>query len=158
MHAEQLAEVQRQLAALQVRQQSEVNKLVSSWQEQDKTFRGRIEGVIRVEEEKLRAKLEAERKAREEAEKKRKEEEERRKAEEEVKRKEEEQAQRQREVEAAAKHQEEEKDRLRREKLDAEEQGRAQLGMSLAEEDWVHARETLKVNLLLLTAYRDTNA
>lgn len=144
MHAEQLAEVQRQLAALQVRQQSEVNKLVSSWQEQDKTFRGRIEGVIRVEEEKLRAKLEAERKAREEAEKKRKEEEERRKAEEEVKRKEEEQAQRQREVEAAAKHQEEEKDRLRREKLDAEEQGRAQLGMSLAEEDWVHARETLK--------------
>ncbi|KAG2082364.1 GLE1-like protein-domain-containing protein [Suillus cothurnatus] len=144
MHAEQLAEVQRQLAALQVRQQSEVNKLVSSWQEQDKTFRGRIEGVIRVEEEKLRAKLEAERKAREEAEKKRKEEEERRKAEEEAKRKEEEQAQRQREVEAAAKHQEEEKDRLRREKLDAEEQGRAQLGMSLAEEDWVHARETLK--------------
>ncbi|KAG1856347.1 GLE1-like protein-domain-containing protein [Suillus subalutaceus] len=144
MHAAQLAEVQKQLATLQVRQQVEVNKLVSSWQEQDKTFRGRIEGVIRVEEEKLRAKLEAERKAREEAEKKRKEEEERRKVEEEVKRKEEEQAQRQRETEAAAKHQEEEKERLRRDKLDAEEQGRAQLGMSLAEEDWVHARETLK--------------
>ncbi|KAG1813684.1 GLE1-like protein-domain-containing protein [Suillus subaureus] len=144
MHAAQLAEVQKQLAALQVRQQAEVNRLVSSWQEQDKTFHGRIEGVIRVEEERLRAKLEAERKAREEVEKKRKEEEERRKVEEEVKRKEEEQAQRQREAEAAAKHQEEEKERLRREKLDAEEQGRAQLGMSLAEEDWVHARETLK--------------
>ncbi|KAG2030219.1 GLE1-like protein-domain-containing protein [Suillus americanus] len=144
MHTAQLAEVQKQLATLQVRQQVEVNKLVSSWQEQDKTFRGRIEGVIRVEEEKLRAKLEAERKTREEAERKRKEEEERRKVEEEVKRKEEEQAQRQREAEAAAKHQEEEKERLRRDKLDAEEQGRAQLGMSLAEEDWVHARETLK--------------
>ncbi|KAG2047391.1 hypothetical protein BDR06DRAFT_963970 [Suillus hirtellus] len=144
MHAQQLVEVQKQLAALQVRQQTEVNKLVSSWQEQDKTFRNRIEGVIRVEEEKLRAKLEAERKAREEAERKRKEEEEKRKVEEQAKRKEEEQAQRQREAEAAAKHQEEEKERLRREKLDAEEQGRAQLGMSLAEEDWVHARETLK--------------
>ncbi|KAG2072109.1 hypothetical protein BDR04DRAFT_1134738 [Suillus decipiens] len=144
MHAEQLAEVQKQLAALQMRQQADVNKLISSWQEQDKTFRGRIESVIRVEEEKLRAKIEAERKAREEAERKQKEEEERRKVEEEVKRKEEEQAQRKREAEAAAKHQEEEKDRLRREKLDAEEQGRAQLGMTLAEEDWVHARETLK--------------
>ncbi|KAG1786952.1 GLE1-like protein-domain-containing protein [Suillus plorans] len=144
MHAQQLVEVQKQLAALQVRQQTEVNKLVSSWQEQDKTFRNRIEGVIRVEEEKLRAKLEAERKAREEAERKRKEEEEKRKVEEQAKRKEEEQAQRQREAEAAAKHQEQEKERLRREKLDAEEQGRAQLGMSLAEEDWVHARETLK--------------
>ncbi|KAG1853314.1 GLE1-like protein-domain-containing protein [Suillus tomentosus] len=144
MHAQQLVEVQKQLAALQVRQQTEVNKLVSSWQEQEKTFRNRIEGVIRVEEEKLRAKLEAERKAREEAERKRKEEEEKRKVEEQAKRKEEEQAQRQREAEAAAKHQEEEKERLRREKLDAEEQGRAQLGMSLAEEDWVHARETLK--------------
>lgn len=144
MHAQQLAEVQKQLAALQVRQQADVNKLVSSWQEQDKTFRGRIEGVIRVEEEKLRAKLEAERKAREEAERKRKEEEEKRKLEEEVKRKEEEQAQKQREAEAAAKRQEEEKERLRREKLDADEQGRAQLGMTLAEEDWVHARETLK--------------
>lgn len=157
MHAQQLVEVQKQLAALQVRQQMEVNKLVSSWQEQDKTFRNRIEGVISVEEEKLRAKLEAERKAREEAERKRKEEEEKRKVEEQAKRKEEEQAQRQREAEAAAKHQEDEKERLRREKLDAEEQGRAQLGMSLAEEDWVHARETLKVNLLLLTTYCDTN-
>ncbi|KAG1723170.1 uncharacterized protein EDB91DRAFT_180935 [Suillus paluster] len=50
----------------------------------------------------------------------------------------------QRVAEAAAKRQEEEKERLRREKLDAEERGRAQLGMSLAEEDWVYARETLK--------------
>lgn len=144
MHAEQLAEVQKQLAALQMRQQADVNKLINSWQEQDKTFRGRIESVIRVEEEKLRAKIEAERKAREEAERKQKEEEERRKVEEEVKRKEEEQAQRKREEEAAAKRQEDEKERLRREKLDADEQGRAQLGMTLAEEDWVHARETLK--------------
>lgn len=144
MHAQQLAEVQKQLAALQVRQQADVNKLVNSWQEQDKTLRGRIEGVIRVEEEKLRIKLEAERKVREEAERKRKEEEEKLKIEEEAKRREEEQAQKQREAAAAAKLQEEEKERLRREKLDAEEQGRAQLGMSLAEEDWVHARETLK--------------
>ncbi|KAG2151589.1 GLE1-like protein-domain-containing protein [Suillus bovinus] len=144
MHAQQLAEVQKQLAAMQVRQQAEANKLVSNWQEQDKTFRSRIEGVIRVEEAKLHAKLEAEREAREEAERKRKEEEEERKVEELAKRKEEERAQRQREAEAAARHQEEEKERLRREKLDAEEQGRAQLGMSLAEEDWVHARETLK--------------
>jgi nucleoporin GLE1 len=157
MHAQQLAEVQKQLAALQVRQQADVNKLVNSWQEQDKTLRGRIEGVIRVEEEKLRIKLEAERKVREEAERKRKEEEEKRKVEEEAKRKEEEQAQKQREAAAAAKLQEEEKERLRREKLDAEEQGRAQLGMSLAEEDWVHARETLKVNLRLMTASRYTN-
>ncbi|OJA12961.1 hypothetical protein AZE42_04710 [Rhizopogon vesiculosus] len=144
IHAQQVAEVQSQLAALHVRQQADVNTLVSSWQEQDKKFRDRIEGVIRVEEEKLRVKLEAERKAREEAERKRKEEEERRKAEEEKKRLEEEKAQKQREAEAAAKRKDEERERLRREKLDAEEQGRVQLGMSLAEEDWVHARETLK--------------
>ncbi|KAG1726623.1 GLE1-like protein-domain-containing protein [Suillus paluster] len=143
-HAQQVAEVQKQLAALQVRQQADVNTLVNSWKEQDKKFRDRIEGVIRVEEERLRARLEAERRAREEVERKRKEEEERRKVEEETKRLEEERAQRQREAEAAAKRQEEEKERLRREKLDAEEQGRAQLGMSLAEEDWVYARETLK--------------
>ncbi|KAG0702653.1 GLE1-like protein-domain-containing protein [Suillus ampliporus] len=143
-HAQQVAEVQKQLAAMQVRQQTDVNTLISSWKEQDKKYRDRIEGVIRVEEDRLRARLEAERRAREEAERKRKEEEERRKVEEEMKRLEEEKAQRQREADAAAKLQEEEKERLRREKLDAEEQGRAQLGMSLAEEDWVHARETLK--------------
>ncbi|KAG1725501.1 GLE1-like protein-domain-containing protein [Suillus paluster] len=103
----------------------DVNTLVNGWKEQDKKFRDRIEGVIR-------------------AERKWKEEEERRKVEEETKRLEEEKAQRQREAEAPAKRQEEEKERLRREKLDAEEQGRAQLGMSLAEEDRVYARETLK--------------
>lgn len=143
VHAQQVAEVQKQLAALKIRQQADVSTLVSSWQGQDKKFRDRIEGVIRLEEEKLRVKLEAERKAREEAERKRREEEERRKAEEEKKRLEE-------EAEAAAKRENEERERLRREKLDAEEQGRMQLGMSMAEEDWVHARETLKVNILPL--------
>ena len=150
-HAQQVAEVQNQLAALQIRQQADVNTLVSRWREQDKNFRDRIEGVIRLEEEKLRLKLEAERKAQEEAERKRKEEEERRKVEEERKRLEEEKAQKQREAEAAAKREDEERERLQREKLDAEEQGRMQLGMSLAEEDWVHARETLKVKPLPLS-------
>ncbi|KAG1894342.1 uncharacterized protein F5891DRAFT_1062975 [Suillus fuscotomentosus] len=146
MHAQQLVEVQKQLAALQVRQQTEVNKLVSSWQEQDKTFRNRIEGVIRVEEEKLRAKLEAERKAREEAERKRKEEEEKRKVEEQAKRKEEEQAQRQREAEAAAKHQEEEKERLRRQKLDAEEAGQGTTGDVISRRGLAGPMKTVKGN------------
>lgn len=150
--------MQKQLAALQVRQQADVNMLVSSWQEQDKRFRDRIEGVIRLEEEKLRVKLEAERKAREEVERKRKEEEEKRKVEEEKNRLEEEKAQKQREAEAAAKREDEERERLRRQKLDAEEQERMQLGMSLAVEDWVHARETLKVKLLPIGARCSTDA
>jgi len=147
MHSQQVAEVQKQLAALQVRQQADMNVLVSSWQEQNKKFHDRVESVIRLEEERLRVKLEAERKAREEAERKRKEEEDRRKAEEEKRRLEEE---KKREAEATAKREIEERERLRREKLDAEERGRVHLGMSLAEEDWVHAREVLLVKHLPL--------
>ncbi|KAH7890468.1 GLE1-like protein-domain-containing protein [Phlebopus sp. FC_14] len=142
--AEQMAEVQRALSALKVQQQAENNRLTALWKEQDRVRRERIEGVIRSEEQKHRLKLEAERKLKEEEERRRKEEEQRRKAEEERKRQEEEQKRRQKEAEEAEKREKEELERQRRAKLEAEEQSRQLLGMTLAEEDWVHAREALK--------------
>ncbi|KIJ62284.1 hypothetical protein HYDPIDRAFT_114777 [Hydnomerulius pinastri MD-312] len=143
-HDQQMAEVQRLLSTLKLKHQTDINQMKTRWNEQDKRQRDRIEGVIRHEEEKLRIRLEAERKKREEEERKRKEEEERRRAEEEIKRQEDEQRRKQKEAEEAEKRAKEEVERGKRAKLDAEEQGRNRLGMTLAEEDWINARETLK--------------
>ncbi|KAH7915537.1 GLE1-like protein-domain-containing protein [Hygrophoropsis aurantiaca] len=144
VHAQQLAEVQKQMATLQLQQQEGIRRLTEVWKEQDRKQRDRIENTIKLEEDKLRARLEAERKAREEEEAKRRAEEERRRIEEEAKRAEEEAKKRQKEADEAQKRQEEERERQRQERLKAEEQGRNQVGMTFAEEDWIQARETLK--------------
>ncbi|KAH7926574.1 hypothetical protein BV22DRAFT_1118778 [Leucogyrophana mollusca] len=144
VHAQQVAEVQKHLADIQMRQQEGIRRLTEMWKEQDKKQRDRIEAIIKLEEDKLRAKLEAERKAREEEEARRRAEEKLRKDEEEKKRVEEEQRRKQKEAEEEDKRQEEERERQRQDRLKAEEEGRNQVGMTFAEEDWVHARETLK--------------
>lgn len=148
-HNQQIAEVQKLLSALNLKQQSELNQLRIQWGEQDKAQQERIERVIRLEEENHRKKLEAERKKQEEEERLRKLEEEKRLAEEEKKRQEEEQRQRQKEAEEAAQRARDEAEREKRASLAAAEKGRNALGMTLPEEDWARARQTLKVSSTL---------
>jgi len=145
-HDQQMAEVQKLLSALKLKQQSELNRLGKQWSEQDKVQHERIEQVIRLEEENHRRKLEAERKKREEEERQKKLEEERRLAEEEKKRQEEEQRRKQKEVEEAAQRAKDEAEREKRASLAAAEKRRNALGITSPEEDWVHARHTLKVS------------
>lgn len=145
-HDQQMAEVQKLLSALKLKQQSEMIRLSKQWSEQDKVQHERIERVIRLEEENHRAKLEAERKKREEEERQRKLEEERRLAEEEKKRQEEAQRRKQKEAEEAAQRAKDEAEREKRASQAAAEKRRNALGITSSEEDWVHARHTLKVS------------
>ncbi|KAI9566073.1 GLE1-like protein-domain-containing protein [Boletus coccyginus] len=143
-HDQQMAEVQKLLSALKLKQQSEMIRLSKQWSEQDKVQHERIERVIRLEEENHRTKLEAERKKCEEEERQRKLEEERRLAEEEKKRQEEEQRRKQKEAEEAAQRAKDEAEREKRASQAAAEKRRNALGITSSEEDWVHARHTLK--------------
>lgn len=145
-HDQQLTEVQKLLSALKLKQQSELNQLRVQWNEQDRVQQERIERVICIEEENHRKKLEAERKKREEEERQRRLEEERRLAEEEKKRQEEEQRRKQKEAEEAAQRARDEAEREKRASLAAAEKRRNMLGITLPEEDWVHARRTLQVS------------
>lgn len=144
-----MAEVQKLLSALNMKQQSELNQLRTQWNEQDRAQQERIERVIRIEEENHRRKLEAERKKREEEERQRKLEEERRLAEEAKKRQEEEERQKQKEAEEAAQRAKEEAEREKRASLATAERKRNALGITLPDEDWTHARKTLKVSSTL---------
>ena len=148
-HDQQMAEVQKLLATLKLKQHSELDRLGVQWNEQDRAQRERIERVIRLEEENLRKKLEAERKRREEEERQRKLEEERRLAEEEKKRKEEEERQKQKEAEEAAQRAKDEAEREKRASLAAAEKRRNALGIALPDEDWAYARKMLKVSSAL---------
>lgn len=144
-----MAEVQNLLSALKLKQQSELNHLRIQWGEQDRAQHERIERVIRIEEDNHRKRLEAERKKREEEERQRKLEEEKRLAEEEKKRQEEEQRQKQKEAEEAAQRARDEAEREKRASLAAAEKRRNAFGMTLPEEDWVRARQILKVSSTL---------
>ncbi|KAG8221496.1 GLE1-like protein-domain-containing protein [Butyriboletus roseoflavus] len=143
-HDQQIAEVQQLLSELKLKQQSELNQLRIQWSEQDRAQQERIERVIRLEEENHRKKLEAERKKHEEEERQRKLEEEKRLAEEEKKRQEEEQRQRRKEAEEAVQRARDEAEREKRASFAAAEKRRNALGMTLPEEDWARARQTLK--------------
>ena len=101
----------------------------------------RIENVIQIEEAKVRAKLEVERKKREEEEKARLEAQERQRQEEERKRLEAER------IKAAAEErqrQEEERNRVNAQ-IAAEEKERKSLGVTTPEQDWQRGRMTLQV-------------
>lgn len=148
-HDQQMAEVQKLLSALKLKQQSELNQLRIQWNEQDKAQQESIERVIRLEEDNHRKKLEAERQKREEEERQRKLEEEKRLAEEEKKRREEEEKQRQKEAEEAAQQARDEVEREKCALLAVAEKKRNTLGMTLPEEDWARARQTLKVSSTL---------
>ncbi|EPQ51338.1 hypothetical protein GLOTRDRAFT_141097 [Gloeophyllum trabeum ATCC 11539] len=155
LHKKQMEEVEARIAKLQMEQQSEEEKLREAWKARDKRLWERIEAVIKAEEDKVKAKLEADRKAKEEAEKKKREEEERRRQEEERKRKEAEEARLKKEREETEareqqakeeeqKRKEEEMTKAQAEKLKQEEKEREALGMTTAEDDWRRARDSLK--------------
>ncbi|KAJ7079717.1 GLE1-like protein-domain-containing protein [Mycena belliarum] len=154
LHARQMEEVQAQLNSLKLKQQTEEEKLRKGWQERDKLLWQRIDSVIQLEEDKVRARLEAERKVRELEERKRQEEEmrkreleEKQRKEEEDKRKAVEDAQRRRreeetkEAEAEKKRIQDEKERTDR--LAAEADQRKAAGLTIAVEDWQNARRIL---------------
>lgn len=101
-----------------------------------------------MEEEKLRVRLEGERRKREEEERIRKVIEEKKRQEEERKRTEEEAKRKQQEQENEERRQREVADRAREERERAEEQERKTLGLTTAFEDWKRARDTLKVSFL----------
>ncbi|KAG9220039.1 hypothetical protein CCMSSC00406_0007899 [Pleurotus cornucopiae] len=154
LHARQADEVARKLRDLQLHQQSEERRLKEVWDTRAKQQWQRIEGVIKQEEDKLKAKLEAERKVREEEEKRQREAElkrrlleEKKRQEEEAKKREEEETKRKQEEER--KQREEEEQRLQKEQQEKDERTKAErdqrqaLGVSTALEDWRQARQAL---------------
>lgn len=152
VYEKQVEEVQSQLATLDLQRKAEELELKERWKERNQQLWKLINGVIKSEEDKLRVKLEAERKKKEEEERKRREEEERRRQEEERKRNEEEKRRqeeegrrRQKEREEQEKLQQLEAEKQRAEQEQAEEQQRKALGFTTAMEDWKRARDTLKV-------------
>ncbi|KZT25957.1 hypothetical protein NEOLEDRAFT_1133025 [Neolentinus lepideus HHB14362 ss-1] len=154
-HKKEMEEVEARLAGLRLRQKTEEEKLREDWKVRDKQLWDKIEAVIKAEENKVKAKLDAELRAKEEEEKKRKEEEERKKQEEERKLKEaeearlkkereEEEARQQKEREEEQRRKEDELQKAQTERLKQEEQERKAIGMTTAEDDWRSARDSLK--------------
>ena len=160
-----MQEVQASFEQLQMGAKVEEERMREDFKLREKRIWDQIENVIKLEEDKIKARLEAEKRAQEEAERKRKEEErklkeeedrkraeeDKRKAEEEKKRKEEEEAKR-KEEEQKKKKQEEEQELLEREKLrvqreESEKEQRKGLGMSTTTDDWSSARTFLKVDI-----------
>ncbi|KAJ7213889.1 GLE1-like protein-domain-containing protein, partial [Mycena pura] len=156
LHTRQMAEVEGLLGSLKLKQQTEDEKLRQAWQERDKLLWQRIDSGIKLEEDKVRARLEAERKVREAEERKRQEEqtqkrqlEEKQRKEEEERRKAAEEAER-RQKEEEKKIQDEDKLRVQEEKdkatrLEAEAGRRQAAGLTTPTEDWRNARSILTV-------------
>ncbi|PPQ69642.1 hypothetical protein CVT24_001215 [Panaeolus cyanescens] len=157
IQSQQNAELQKKLAALKQQQLQAENELRSRWQIREQELWNRVEASIKLEEEKLARKLEAERQARDAEEKKRKAEELKRRLaeekrlqeetakqqEEERKKKEEEEKQRQeKELEEKMKKLEEERER----RLDEERGLRDKLDFYPPENDW----RAVRANLLQL--------
>jgi nucleoporin GLE1 len=143
------------LANLKLRQTNEDNRLKEACSDRGRRLRERIESGIQYEEEKVRAKLEAERKARQEEEKRRQEAEKRRQEEEKAKRQAEEEAARRareenvRAKEDAKRQAQEEESRRRLASSEGEAKERMRLGFTSVNEDWWFARETLLVWLFI---------
>ncbi|EMD36459.1 hypothetical protein CERSUDRAFT_156135 [Gelatoporia subvermispora B] len=150
LHQQQVEEVQAQLAALNMRRQREEEQLKRQWAERNRLMWQKVDASIKLEEDKVKARLEAERKKREEEDRRRKEEEERRRAEEERKRQEEERKRQEEEKKRAEERaQKEEEERIlqeqqERENRDSEERdARNAVGFTTAGYDWQVAREIL---------------
>lgn len=145
MHEQQLKDVQAQLAAMDLQKKREEDNLRAQWKERDRQLWVRIDAVIKVEEDRLRAKQEAERKKREEEERVKREAEEKKRQEEEKKQSEIEEKRKQKEKEDEEKRKQLEDERQQEERDRAESLERNVLGFTSAMEDWKRARETLKV-------------
>ena len=156
LFAKEFETVQAQLSALKIRKQREEQEIMARWKVRERKIWERIDAAIKLEEDRSRVKLEAERKAKEEDLKKKKAEEEKRKVEEQRKKEEEERKRNEAEEEKKRKEKEEEDkkkqedmERVRSELLMNEVEQRRALGLTFAEDDWTHARATLKVRSFL---------
>jgi nucleoporin GLE1 len=138
-----MQEVEAQLRTFTIQRSTFESQMKERWKKQEEVMLSGIERVIKLEEAKVRERLERERKAREEEERKRKEEEERRKAEEQKKKEEEEARKKKEEEEAAEQKRREEEEKERKERLEREKGQRDALGMTTAEQDWMTARTNL---------------
>ncbi|KAI5995951.1 GLE1-like protein-domain-containing protein [Pisolithus albus] len=140
----QITDVKRLLEAFRIKERDEETRLRQKWRDEDRARTERLEAAIKLEEAKARAAAEAERRKREEAERRRHEEEEkkrreleaRRKADEETRRAKEEGERREREIQEA--------ERRKKEKEAEDAERRKLVGLVSANEEWVHARQTLK--------------
>ncbi|KIP11299.1 hypothetical protein PHLGIDRAFT_99899 [Phlebiopsis gigantea 11061_1 CR5-6] len=158
LHQRQLDEVQTMLGKVRVYQQKQENDYRAAWSQRNQAMKNRVETAIKLEEQKIQEKLEAERKQKEEAERRRKEEEEKarleqeRKLQEELKKRkeaEEKQKQQEREEEEKKQQAEAEKQKAESDKQNAEQEQsreteRKALGMSTPAEDWAKGRDLLK--------------
>ncbi|KAF5349025.1 hypothetical protein D9758_012693 [Tetrapyrgos nigripes] len=149
LHDQQQLEISGMLEKMRLNHQQAEKLLREKWQQREKALWERIEKGIKLDEDKVRAKLEEERWIREEAERKRREQEEKRLAEE--KKKKEEEEKKQREEEEERKRVQEEKEtrereaREKAERLAAEANQRREVGLTTAEEDWAEARKSLHI-------------
>jgi nucleoporin GLE1 len=164
-----MAEVQAHVNTGRAKLQKYEQLMKEQWKAQDQRLWERIESVIKLEEDKVKAKLEEERRVREEEEKKRKAEELMRRLAEEKKKQEEEDRKRKEEDERRAKdeqkkkEEEEEKraaeeEKAKSERFKAEEEGRKQIGLTTADEDWRNARGDLAVSGRALNHFNDLMA
>ena len=166
LYSQQMAEVQEGLNAMQMKLKNDEAWMRERLKARIQELWARGESVIKLEEDKVRAKLEEERKVREEEEEKRKTDElmrrlaeEKKKQEEEERKKKEEEERREKE-EQKKKEEEEQKRRADEEtakadKLKAEEEGRKQVGLTTADEDWRDARGNLAVSSQALNRRRN---
>ncbi|CAK5270529.1 unnamed protein product, partial [Mycena citricolor] len=147
LHAMQMAEVQKQLESLKFQAQKEDDRLRQAWKERDRMLWARIDSVIAVEENKVRTRLDAERKAKEELDRKKQEEEMRKREAAEKQRKEAEERKKQAEDEEKKRKDEEQvrarEETERRTRLSAESSSRQALGLTDAESEWKQARAVL---------------
>ncbi|CAK5283953.1 unnamed protein product [Mycena citricolor] len=147
LHAMQMAEVQKQLESLKFQAQKEDDRLRQAWKERDKMLWARIDSVIAMEENKVRTRLDAERKAKEELDRKKQEEEMRMREAAEKQRKETEERKKQAEDEEKKRKDEEQvrarEETERRTRLSAESSSRQALGLTDAESEWKQARAVL---------------
>lgn len=151
-HKRQLEEVQAKLSQFRGLQQQHESKLRAAWTERNGQLWQRVEGVIKLEEDKVKAQLDAERQKREEEERRRREADERMKQEELrlredlLRKKKENEEMEQQQAKA------EEQRRLQTE-MEAQKTAQAQvqdderkaIGLTTAAEDWKKGRELLKV-------------
>ncbi|GBE84307.1 hypothetical protein SCP_0602850 [Sparassis crispa] len=151
LHKKQMEEVQAQLSALNMQREAQEKNLKAQWSERNRQLWVKIEAVIKIEEDMVKAKLEAEKRKKEEAERKRKEEEDRKRREaeaaaEKARLQKEKEEQERRQAEEDRKREEEEF--LRRAEGSAQEEAelaeRIQLGITTARDDWARGRELLK--------------
>lgn len=150
--AKEMEELNRRLNAIEIKKETDDKRIRDAWSERNRRLWQRIEGAIKVEEDKLRARLETERKVREKEEKKRLAEEEKRKQEEEKRRKEEEDRRKKvveerlrKEMEEAERREQEERDRQKKEQEKGAAKMRTSLGMENAEDLWKSGLLTLRV-------------